>query len=1074
MITMVIKRDGTSVPFDVNKLNKWGEWAANNQVSWSDVVFKAMRKLTEGCSTEDIIKALIDACLDNNSYEHSKMAARLLVGDIYKEVFGSFVELPLLLDFYDDMVTASKWKDMGYTPEELIYLEDVIDHSKDFNYEFSTVKQVSERYALKDVKTGKLFESLQFTYMGVALAACSIQPLERRLEDVCNMYEALSDLKINAPTPTLSQLRTDNNGLASCCLFTNKDTSASIEVATHIAYTMTCANSGIGGYLNTRSLGDGVRNNTIEHTGKLPYYRYLEAAVKSTKQSSRGGAATIYFTCLDPEMEDLTRLKHPTTPVAKQIRGMDYGVMMNKYFMEKVAKNEDWMLISIQNAPDLFKLFFSEDIEGFKAEYNRVYESGVSKKTINARELALAIEKQYYETGRVYSLMVDEANRHTPFKEAIYSSNLCVAPETLVLTDAGNIPISDLEDQIVNVWNGEEFTETQVRKTGHNQKLLKVVTDSGQEVECTPYHKFYTQPKYNGKLVMKRAHELVAGDKLIKFDLPVIQGEKVLAKAYQNGFYTADGCNVKGRARIYLYGEKRNLRDFFDLHPHTVQEEQDREYGYELGLKDKFFVPDATYTLESRLDWLAGWLDGDGSIYHNGTNQQVVGSSIEKEFLKEVQLMLQATGVESKIQIMSEAGERNLPLNDGSGENGLFYCQESYRLIINSNGLFKLHQLGITFNRLKSVARLPQRKASHFIKVVNVIDEGRVDDTYCFTEAKRGMGMFNGLLTGNCAEILLPTEGYTDVSQLYGTDIDAGEVALCFIAAIAVGRVTPEEYEKIAYYAAMLVDNTMELTSYPFNQVKLTAQARRSMGIGITNLADAMAVKGVSYSSQDGKQYIHDLAEMHSFYLHKASLRLAKEKGNAEWMHKTKYPDGWLPIDTYNKNVDNVVSGLKMDWEGLRKEIIKQGGIRNSVLEATMPAETSSQASNTTNSVYPIRDLVITKASGKSKIPCYVPHYGNLMIRIKYEKAYDVPYNDIVDMYALVQKFHGQSISADFYFDPSKYPNRKIGAKEQLQRLLYMAKMGMKSRYYMNTKTESGKEIEDSPAEGCSSGGCTL
>jgi ribonucleoside-diphosphate reductase alpha chain len=213
---------------------------------------------------------------------------------------------------------------------------------------------------------------------------------------------------------------------------------------------------------------------------------------------------------------------------------------------------------------------------------------------------------------------------------------------------------------------------------------------------------------------------------------------------------------------------------------------------------------------------------------------------------------------------------------------------------------------------------------------------------------------------------------------------------------------------------------------------------------------------------------------MHSFYLHKASLRLAKEKGNAEWMHKTKYPDGWLPIDTYNKNVDNVVSGLKMDWEGLRKEIIKQGGIRNSVLEATMPAETSSQASNTTNSVYPIRDLVITKASGKSKIPCYVPHYGNLMTRIRYEKAYDVPYNDIVDMYAIVQKFHGQSISADFYFDPSKYPNRKIGAKEQLQRLLYMAKMGMKSRYYMNTKTESGKEIEDSPSEGCSSGGCTL
>lgn len=748
MIKSVVKRNGDLAPFDAEKLNKWGEWAANNKVSWSDIVFKAMRKLNDECSTQDITKALIDACLDSNSYEHTKMAARLLVGDIYKEVFGSFIEIPPLLEYYDGMVASGKWKDMGYTPEELVYLEDVIDHSKDFNYEFSTVKQVSERYSLKDVKTGQLFESLQFTYMGVALGACSIQPIERRLEDVCHMYEALSDLKINAPTPTLAQLRTNNNGLASCCLFTSKDTSASIEVASHIAYTMTCANSGIGGYLHTRSIGDGVRNNSIEHTGKLPYYRYLEAGVKSTKQGTRGGAATIYFTCLDPEIEDLIRLKHPTTPTAKQIRGMDYAVMMNKFFMEKVAKNEDWMLVSVANAPKLFELFFSSDLEGFKEEYTKVLNSDAPKKYINARELALATEKQYYEVGRLYSLMIDEVNRHTPFKNPIYSSNLC-------------------------------------------------------------------------------------------------------------------------------------------------------------------------------------------------------------------------------------------------------------------------------------------------------------------------------------NEIVLPTKGYNDVSELYGDNKEAGEVALCFIAAIAVGRVKPEEYEHIAYYTTMLVDNTIDITSYPFNQVKLTAQARRSLGIGITNLADAMAVRGLSYSSKEGKQYIHDIAEMHSYYLHKASLRLAKEKGNAEWIDKTKYPEGWLPIDSYNKNVDSIVSGLKMDWEGLRKEIIAQGGIRNSVLEATMPAETSSQASNTTNSIYPIRDLVIVKTSGKTKIPCYVPSYGNLFTRINYEKAYDIPYKDIVDLYAIVQKFHGQAISADFYFNPSLYPNRKIGAKEQLQRLLYMAKMGVKSRYYMNTKTDAGKEVVDT-GSGCSSGACTL
>jgi len=47
-----------------------------------------------------------------------------------------------------------------------------------------------------------------------------------------------------------------------------------------------------------------------------------------------------------------------------------------------------------------------------------------------------------------------------------------------------------------------------------------------------------------------------------------------------------------------------------------------------------------------------------------------------------------------------------------------------------------------------------------------------------------------------------------------------------------------------------------------------------------------------------------------------------------------------LPIDTYNKNVDSVVENeLQYDWEELRREIISNGGIRNSVTTAHMPSE---------------------------------------------------------------------------------------------------------------------------------------
>lgn len=371
--------------------------------------------------------------------------------------------------------------------------------------------------------------------------------------------------------------------------------------------------------------------------------------------------------------------------------------------------------------------------------------------------------------GKGYYTFIDKMNRSLApvFKDkglTTKSSNLCVAPETQILTRQGYIAIAELEGQTVDIWNGEEFSEVLVQKTGENQSLLKVTTSSGQVLEATPYHKWYVFDGYGKPYIEKRTHELLVGDKLAKFDLPVITGGVELSKAYQNGFYSADGTCAKGVAHIYLYHEKRKLRDQFDFETHYTSEKENREYGRVSGLKDKFFVPSHGYSVESRLAWLAGWLDGDGCVYRNGTNQQLVGSSIELEFLLEVQRMLQTLGVSAKIREFSEEGFKPLPKNDGSGEMGQYWCQQAWRLIITSCDLYKLMGLGFGdyLHRLDVVKRLPQRDAKQFSKIVSVADEGRVDDTYCVNEQKRHMAMFNGILTGQCQECNLPAdENYT-------------------------------------------------------------------------------------------------------------------------------------------------------------------------------------------------------------------------------------------------------------------------------------------------------------------------
>lgn len=284
-------------------------------------------------------------------------------------------------------------------------------------------------------------------------------------------------------------------------------------------------------------------------------------------------------------------------------------------------------------------------------------------------------------------------------------------------------------------------------------------------------------------------------------------------------------------------------------------------------------------------------------------------------------------------------------------------------------------------------------------------------------------------------------------------------------------RVTESEWEDVAYYAALSIDNVMDIMDYPFPALKYTAQARRNIGVGITDLAGLMAEKKLKYSSLEGKQFIHRLAELHSYSMIKASVRLAKERGECAWIHKTKWKEGWLPIDTMNKNVFKVVKQeLTKDWESLRKEVM-EFGVRFSVTVNMMPNESSSIATNGTNSILPARSIKVVKTNGKKKTRFLAPNADTHAQY--YELAYDIPTKDMIDVYACFQCFTDQTISADEYLDFTK---GIITGDMLLQNWMYMVTMGMKTRYYVNSKTNSGnsKKIEEVQDVGCAGGGCSL
>lgn len=306
-----------------------------------------------------------------------------------------------------------------------------------------------------------------------------------------------------------------------------------------------------------------------------------------------------------------------------------------------------------------------------------------------------------------------------------------------------------------------------------------------------------------------------------------------------------------------------------------------------------------------------------------------------------------------------------------------------------------------------------------------------------------------------CLELATPTKPYYNMMDLYSTEPhERGEVSICTIGAINVGEdLSDEEYEEVAYYQLLMADKCIHISSYPLPHVGVTAKYRMNAGIGIMGLAELMAKKGLSYLTQEGLNYLHYVYERHAYFLIKASLKLGKELGNAPWINKTKWPEGWLPIDTYNKNVDSLVTiNNHYNWESLREEIIENGGVRNSSIIMHMPGESSSKALGTTNGPYQIRDNTLNKTSGDTTIYWAAPYSDTL----NYEKVWFSTIKEQTNHYAIAQKWTDQTISADSY---RLIPlGDKVGSAEMISNYLYRMKMGQKTRYYMNT-TDTVNEV---------------
>ena len=428
----VVKSDGRTESLDIRKIQKITQEACEglSGVSSSQVEMNCGIQFYDGIETSDIQKILVKSSadlidLDNPNYEY--VAARLLLYGLRKNVFQEF-DYPVLIDHVRHNIDRNVYdKDLltYYDDDEWAKLDGMINHKRDLYFTYAGLQQVVDKYLVQDRSSGDVYETPQFMYILIAATLFAQYPKETRLQYVRRYYNAISQFKINIPTPVMAGVRTPIRQFASCVLVDVDDTLNSIFNSDSAIGYYVSQRAGIG--INAgriRGINAKIRGGEVQHTGVIPFLKKFEATVRCCTQNGvRGGSATTHFPIWHKEISDIIVLKNNKGSEDNRVRKLDYSIQLSELFYKRFLNSEDITLFSPHDVPGLYEAFGTAEFDALYEKYERAY--SVPKTTISARELFINILKERAETGRIYLMNIDHTNTHSSFQDRVYMSNLC-------------------------------------------------------------------------------------------------------------------------------------------------------------------------------------------------------------------------------------------------------------------------------------------------------------------------------------------------------------------------------------------------------------------------------------------------------------------------------------------------------------------------------------------------------------------------------------------------------------------------------------------------------------------------
>ena len=766
----VVKRNGEreEVSFDkvIRRIRALCE-GLSHEINPMIIAQKVVSQIYDGVKTTELDELAAQVCisLETTHLDYGKLASRIIISNNHKNTSPSFSETiytlynnkdtggapcPLICDEVYEIIMANKSK-----------LNDVLDYSRDYLFDYFGFKTLEKAYLMKS-SGGKVVERIQHLIMRV-----SIGIHREDIKSAIQSYHYMSQKYFIHATPTLFNSGTGRSQLSSCFLAGIGDSVDGLYKGIADMAKISANAGGIGICMtDVRSKGSYIRGTNGISNGIIPYCRVLNEMSRHINQGGkRPGSIACYLEPHHPETLQFLELRKNTGAEHERARDLFLAMWISDLFMKRVENNEMWSFFDPDECPGLSDAYG----EAYEELYTRYEAEGKARGKIEARRVWNAIIASQIETGTPYIGFKDHVNRKSNQKNVgtIKNSNLCVVGETKIMTFDGDLEIAGLVDKEVRVWNGEEWSEVTVRKTGENQPVIRVrvVDDKGpepvySEVVCTPYHKFYIIPSYEE--------------------------------------FEKDNISTELRAS--------------DLEPGMLLEPFNH-IAYE---------------------------DDEGPVI-----------------------------------------------------------------------------------------------ACTHHKVIEIIDEGRLADTYCFTEPLRNRGVFNGMLLGNCIEI----------SEVSNTE----EYAVCNLASLSLPQYVVEDaetgesrfdFEKLVEVTKVVIRNlnkVIDVNYYPTPETKKSNNRMRPVGLGIQGLADTFAMMRMPFDSEEARVLNRQISESMYYGAVSSSWELACEEGPY-----SEFKGSPLSLGQFQFDMWGVKPSGKYDWEDLRARVMKDG-VRNSLMIALMPTASTSQ-----------------------------------------------------------------------------------------------------------------------------------